>query len=197
MTGGKARRYNCRGESMRLHIGRIKAKRGAHLDFSFQESLSSPWDASRARLEGLVDFTGRVSNTGKGYLVEGTLRAAATAVCDRCLEPFRIELVDRVQEEFRPAAGAAEEGIDGRAAQDPDEPEDANLFQGDAFSVDELVRDQLLLALPQKLLCTPGCKGICPRCGANLNKGSCGCPQGDVDPRLLPLMDLLDSDRLR
>jgi len=180
---------------MRLEIGRIKSKRGAHLEFSFQESLPSPWEKERARLDGPVEFAGRVSNTGKGYLVEGELYATASVVCDRCLEPFRTEIRDRVQEEFLPvgAKPARDDAVgDSADGEEDEELDEFNFFQGDAISVDELVHDHLLLALPQKLLCRPECKGICPRCGANLNIAECGCPAGDVDPRLAPLMDLFE-----
>lgn len=179
---------------MRLDIGRIKAKRGAQLEFDFEESVPSPWQTGSARLDGPVRFAGRVSNTGKGFLVEGTLRATAAVVCDRCLAPFHAEIVDDVQEEFHRAGArpARDEELDDAAGdEDASEPDDFNTFQGDAIDVDELVHDHLLLALPHKLLCRPECKGMCPRCGADLNAGDCGCRRDDVDPRLAPLKDLL------
>jgi len=138
-----------------------------------------------------------VSNTGKGYLVEGKLKAKAVAVCDRCLAPFTVHIVGSIQEEFLPAGAkpvrsdAGEEHPSGEEAGFFD---DLNVFEGDAFSLDELVHDHLLLGLPQKLLCRPDCRGMCPRCGANLNAGECGCPADDVDPRLAPLMDLLKRE---
>ena len=182
---------------MRVHIGKIKGKRGAYLDFSFRESLPSPWESDEARLDGPVDFSGRVTNTGKGYLVDGLLQAAATLTCDRCLEPFKAEIKGEVQEEFHPESTSTgrvltiDQGDE--VEEDPDQGE-WNLFQGDAFSLDEVVRDHLVLALPPKILCRAECKGICSQCGQNLNQTDCGCQAEDVDPRMAALLDLLKTD---
>src|SRR5215213_1252628 len=63
-------------------------------------------------------------------------------------------------------------------------------YEGDAVDLDELVREQILLALPSRHLCREDCKGLCQRCGANLNNGPCSCEQGEVDPRWAALADL-------
>ena len=57
--------------------------------------------------------------------------------------------------------------------------------------LDELLREDVLLDLPGKFLCREDCKGLCPRCGKNLNQGDCGCPKQEVDPRLAALQALL------
>lgn len=183
---------------MQVHIGKIKGKRGASLEFSLRQELPSPWEMEEARLEGPVDFSGHVTNTGKGYLVEGVLRAEATFACDRCLEPFRTEIRARVQEQFRTQKSAVDRREDEEPVEDreePDEPEEWNVFQGETLALDEVVRDHLVLALPVKLLCRPDCQGICPRCGRNRNLVDCGCPADDIDPRLASLMDLLKNDQ--
>ena len=53
------------------------------------------------------------------------------------------------------------------------------------------MREELLLFFPTKMLCKPDCKGLCCKCGKNLNDGPCDC-QKDVDPRLESLLQLLD-----
>lgn len=60
------------------------------------------------------------------------------------------------------------------------------------LDLDELVRTELLLSVPTKLLCSEDCKGICPQCGQNLNLGSCSCT-APTDPRLDVLRQLLDK----
>ena len=67
-----------------------------------------------------------------------------------------------------------EENDDGEFVVVPDE----------TLDVDELVTEDILLDLPSKFLCSPDCKGLCPRCGKDLNEGDCGCRREDVDPRL-------------
>lgn len=59
------------------------------------------------------------------------------------------------------------------------------------LDVDELVNEDVLLSMPDKYLCSEDCKGLCSRCGANLNDGPCDCKK-EVDPRLAGLLDLLD-----
>lgn len=59
---------------------------------------------------------------------------------------------------------------------------------------DALLRDDILLELPSKLLCKETCKGLCPKCGKNLNEGSCGCQTKEADPRLAALFQLLSEE---
>ncbi len=61
------------------------------------------------------------------------------------------------------------------------------------LDTDALLRDDILLELPSKFLCKESCKGLCPKCGQNLNQGSCKCSQKEVDPRLAALLQLLDE----
>ncbi len=59
------------------------------------------------------------------------------------------------------------------------------------LELDELLREDILLDLPSKFLCTPDCKGLCPKCGKNLNEGPCACDSREIDPRLEILKSLL------
>ena len=61
------------------------------------------------------------------------------------------------------------------------------------LDTDSLLRDDILLELPSKLLCRDDCKGLCPKCGKNLNEGSCGCDLRETDPRLAALRQLLSE----
>lgn len=60
------------------------------------------------------------------------------------------------------------------------------------IDIDELVRDDILLELPSKYLCSNECRGLCPKCGANLNEKTCGCTVKETDPRLEALKKLID-----
>jgi uncharacterized protein len=61
------------------------------------------------------------------------------------------------------------------------------------LNLDELVEEDVNLALPSKYLCDEDCKGLCMKCGKNLNDGQCNCKK-DVDPRFAALLSLLDED---
>ncbi len=62
------------------------------------------------------------------------------------------------------------------------------------LDTDALLRDDILLELPSKLLCKGSCKGLCPKCGKNLNEGPCGCVLRETDPRLAALVGLLSDE---
>ena len=77
-----------------------------------------------------------------------------------------------------------------------DEAPDAeeNSFGDDGIDLAPLVRDTVLAALPIRNLCRPDCKGLCPKCGADLNQGDCGCDREAVDLRLEVLKNLLNDE---
>lgn len=60
------------------------------------------------------------------------------------------------------------------------------------LELDEVVKTDIILELPAKFLCSEDCKGLCMKCGKNLNEGDCGCDKGSVDPRLEILKQLID-----
>ena len=61
------------------------------------------------------------------------------------------------------------------------------------LDLDELIYTETVVSLPTKHLCGNDCKGVCTKCGNNLNKGECGCPKKEIDPRLAALADLLNE----
>ena len=65
-----------------------------------------------------------------------------------------------------------------------------SVFDGDAIDVDEIVKEQVLLAVPTRMLCREDCKGICPECGTDRNTGDCNCVANDIDPRWAALKNL-------
>jgi uncharacterized protein len=65
-----------------------------------------------------------------------------------------------------------------------------SVFDGKALDVDEIVKEQVLLAVPTRMLCREDCKGICPECGTDRNTGECDCVTNDIDPRWAALKNL-------
>ena len=68
------------------------------------------------------------------------------------------------------------------------------LFSGDMIDIAALIRDTILTAQPLQNLCRTDCRGLCSRCGANLNDGDCGCDRRSVDPRLAALQAMLKTE---
>jgi len=107
-------------------------------------------------------------------------------LCARCLDPVYQEVEKNFDLLYRPqGADAGKEEIS-LAKEDAD----IGYYQGDGVLLEDVLREQLLLAVPLKLLCREDCKGLCPSCGQNLNQGDCGCTRGDPDPRWHALGDL-------
>jgi uncharacterized protein len=68
-----------------------------------------------------------------------------------------------------------------------------SVFDGEAVDMDELVGEQLLLALPSRILCSEDCKGLCPECGNDRNLKDCNCGSEEVDPRWGALKELVNG----
>lgn len=137
-------------------------------------------DESRAQLTGETEVEGRASKRGDEIRIEGRIIAHAEVACDRCLKTVKAPLEVEFSESFMPRA------FEGEAEDETElQKDDLNFsfYEGDAVELDELVREQLLLALPTRFVCREECKGLCPTCGADLNEETCGCAKSEVDPR--------------
>lgn len=164
---------------MRIPIDQIGPE-GLQMD----ESLTESW---------LVDLVGgdRVYTVGgTGHLrarlqrvedtvhVAGEASVALQAACVRCLEPAAVELVVPLELALVPRTALPAAGEDGEL-----ETADLGVGSHDGHLVDleACVRDELLLALPQRPLCRADCAGLCDRCGHNRNAGPCAClPEVDL-----------------
>ena len=92
--------------------------------------------------------------------------------CARCLEPLVRDVAGDFDLIYRPLgsdAGTEERSIRGAEAE-------IGYYQGDGLLLEDVLREQVLLAVPLKAVCSESCKGLCPRCGKNLNVEACTCP---------------------
>ncbi len=150
-----------------------------------EKQLTYELDIADIDVDGVFPFTSPVAVTAtarnRASLVTLTLdcRYDYSRSCDRCTEQF----VHREQKTFvhRLAQTLVDEGND-------------DYIETPDFTVelDEVVISDILLDLPQKNLCRSDCKGLCPKCGHNLNSGKCECEGKTVDPRLEILKQLMD-----
>jgi uncharacterized protein len=125
--------------------------------------------------------------------VFGTLRASLELTCVRCLTPFALPLEFTLEEEFRPTIDI----YTGAALPLPSDDEVATQIDAHhEIDLAEVIRQNLLLAIPLRPLCRSRCAGLCPICGKNWNDGPCDCHTVEIDPRLEKLRALLDEDEL-
>lgn len=74
-----------------------------------------------------------------------------------------------------------------------EDTDDYLLIEKGMIDPDDRVREAVLLDFPMVFLCKEDCRGLCAKCGADLNEGDCGCPKKEIDPRLAILGKLLDK----
>ena len=126
------------------------------------------WEEGDPCPAGPIRVTGRLSRAGDGrFYFSGGIAGTAVGECRRCLTDVSTPVDVHVHLIF------AEEGLD-----DEEDTSDAYLFDPGERSLDlrPAVREEWLLAVPGFPLCREDCKGLCPRCGADLNAGPCDCP---------------------
>ncbi len=123
-----------------------------------------------------------VVNTGKRTLVlDGTVSLSLIIPCSRCLEPVKVPFSLDLECVFD-----MNQTDEDRARALDEQP----YLQGYNLDVDQLVQSELMLNLPMKVLCDEDCKGICNRCGVNLNHEICDCDRSSPDLRMSVIQDI-------
>lgn len=145
-----------------------------------------PLEEADLRLIEPADIRGRVNRKAEEVEVTGRLSAKVEAACARCLKSVTLPIAAEFSERFVPAVSwRAEEQHELRE-------EDLNLavFDGESIELDDLVREEILLATPAQVLCSEDCQGLCPDCGVDRNINECKCETHEVDSRWHALKDL-------
>ena len=164
---------------MLLNVKPILHTPGKRLDFQFELDLSDMEFSGRYPISRPVAVSGEVRNTAG--ILELTLSARSTldAVCDRCGKAF-------AQEKDVPFACMLAEELQN------EENDEIVLLEDGMVDVGDLARTAFILDMDTKTLCSEDCKGLCPRCGADLNLGPCSCKK-ETDPRMAVLAKLLEK----
>jgi uncharacterized protein len=179
--------------ALRFNVaGLLKEGAGAARDVEFSvapEDLGDVLEDARP-LEPLRGRA-RLMRTPRSIFVRGSVSTRLGAECSRCLEDTVAPIAFDVEAEYFPE-------IDVSTGHPLPAPDDDLAFTIDAsheLDLGEAIRQHVLLEMPMQTVCSEGCKGLCPRCGANLNAGPCDCPAEEVDDRLAPLRALLEGAR--
>ena len=114
------------------------------------------------------------------FLFEGETVVTMEVPCDRCLQPVSVDVPLAICREYD--KNDTEEELE----EDP-------LIVGYNLDTEQLIYCEILVNWPMKTLCTEACKGICKKCGANLNHSSCTCDTVDLDPRMAKIRDIFNS----
>ena len=124
------------------------------------------------------------ANIGKNCIhLQGKAQFTLNLECDRCLEEVPTDFTVEFDKEYN-------------KSDETDEWNEENFIKGNDLDFDEYIYEELVMQMPMQVLCKEDCKGICPKCGANLNKGDCGCDSFVPDPRMAGIQDIFNQFKL-
>jgi uncharacterized protein len=143
-------------------------------------------DSEDAKLKTAASVKGKLTKHIAQTDVEGLIRAELELECTRCLEKIDKEF----EIPFEAAFVAPENYTQAKEAELNAGDLDVSILEGNELDLSELVREQILLNLPEQVFCREDCKGLCEKCGANRNLINCNCEENEVDPRWAALKNL-------
>jgi uncharacterized protein len=167
---------------MEIQVAQISEDEGLNVHHLYPEG--EPTLGEDARLVGRTEVDLQATRAAEKVRLVGSLDATVGFECDRCLTPLSAKVEQSFDLLYMPPLGAGDE------YELHDDDLSIAFYQGDAIDVDDLVREQVELALPMTRLCGEACRGLCDQCGANLNQGDCACRAEAADPRWAALKDL-------
>ena len=156
--------------------------------YDIEESLTvrGTMDGSRYKrpedveiaFESPIDYALTIQKMGDNLHIWGPVHATLRLTCDRCLEGFTLPVDAQMNVELAPKGDAP------KAAEMELRGDEMNLeyYEGDELELDPYVFEEVMLAVPIKVLCNEACKGICPECGKNRNGGECVCKGTEGTP---------------
>jgi uncharacterized protein len=179
--------YDAQGAAMLVNLSDVLTSQGKVLqqNVPFEpDRFKSTLGSFRITEKSDINFTASNIGTDKAR-IEGKVQFTFDTRCDRCLTEVPTELdisFERVV-------------VSPDAEIDEDDEESRQYMEGYQLNLDELVQNEILVNWPVKILCKEDCKGICPKCGQNLNTGDCGCDTFVPDPRMAVLKDIFESNK--
>jgi uncharacterized protein len=175
---------------MLLDLNKLHGTRD-HVERTFQPSAFDPQD-SEYRVVAPVALSLDVSKLGdSAFGVAGRVTTTLEMECSRCVEPFSVPVDTTFDLRYMPLS---ENTGEGEREVGEDDLTTAYYREG-LLDLLDLMREQFVLVLPMKPLCSDDCRGLCPQCGTNVNKMQCDCAPTREDPRLAPLKSLLTRDK--
>lgn len=174
---------------MRIELDKLEGNRSpfAHT----YEAGEIVLDEENARLIEAPQINGQLRRSGKEVRLQGTITARAEVECDRCLKSVAVPIETDFDVTYIPAVDYEE----AQTAELQEADLSLSVFDGEAIDIDDLVREQVLLALPPRMLCGEQCKGFCPVCGADRNQAECACEATEIDPRWAGLAALKQEQK--
>lgn len=128
-----------------------------------------------------IKFLGNLKKVEDIVILSGDVNATLKLTCSRCLKKFDYTVNIKVNEKFTDSEIINKD-------------EDIILINNGYIDINEVLENNIILTLPIKRLCKQDCKGLCPKCGTNLNDSTCNCIKYEVDPRWAKLKDMFSEN---
>lgn len=138
------------------------------------------------RIAGDIAIHATVTKASAATSVNGQIKGLIELDCDRCLEPVTTPIEIPVDLEFVPVDQFSADSERELTAEDLN----VDVFDGESLDLKGIAREQILLEIPQQFFCREDCKGLCAKCGGNLNLIDCNCNETEIDPRWAALQNL-------
>jgi uncharacterized protein len=145
------------------------------------------FSAESMRQRSPLSWSATVERAGEEIRLAGNLRVTMEMSCSRCLEPATSEIEKSFDLFFREHD---EDLFDEDDIELTEEDTRTAFFAGTELAIGDVLREQVLLALPMKALCRLDCKGLCPVCGTNRNQNSCSCSGEVFSPHMEKLLEI-------
>ena len=136
---------------------------------------------------GPLTWSATAERAGEEIRIAGSLAGAVELSCSRCLEPAQCDIQKSFDLFFRERD---EDLFDEDEVELTEEDTRTAFFSGTQLAMGDVLREQVLLALPMKALCRVDCKGLCPVCGTNRNQNTCSCSGEVFSPHMEKLLEI-------
>lgn len=162
-----------------INILHLSAGHSIQMQSAMPEALGL---ANNDEINRPVDIIFDIDKVGTEHYINASFNTVAHLICDRCAEIFDSIISESVRIIL----------TNDKSLLDQDDVYKVNDGTSEV-DVTESISQSMLLAFPTKKLCSDNCKGLCPRCGLNLNLNNCSCLSKEIDPRWDGLKKLLDN----
>lgn len=171
---------------MVLDLGKIRTPHTRY-ERVFAADAFPPDDAFRVVEPVTLAFD--IIKDKQNFRLTGSVRTTLELPCSRCLDPFTLPVDAPFDLRYQPHTELAETARNDEVEIEEDDLSTA-FYENDQIDLAQLMREQFLLALPMKPLCSDACHGLCSVCGTNLNRSTCDCKRDWDDPRFAALREL-------
>ncbi len=173
---------------MQIEVASL-AVSGKDFDHQYQPGELSLADDRIQLLDPQPCVQGRIRRDGRRVKVAGKINGHLQLECDRCLKPLDSTVAVKFSREYVTTADYEAQ----HAVELSEDDLNLSVFDGEVIDVDSLVKEELLLAAPDQVLCQQNCHGICPNCGVDRNVTACDCETAAIDPRWAGLKELVNG----